>query len=174
MKVRSTFQNVTEEKSIWVQVRTWCVVVPSEQLNDCWDLQCPMVSTGYNSMCRSHAAWHSSHYLVYPCIHHTMVTQESLSWSWMNNSHPFRTLSISHPIPAIRLFQTLILKLQGEGHGVVKEQSRSVSPVSNWFASFLLHINQTNNSWDTYTAISKFDLEQSKIKSLVRSRIKVT
>ena len=27
------------------------------------------------------------------------------------------TMSIGHPIPVIRLFQTLTLKLQGQGHG---------------------------------------------------------
>ena len=46
--------------------------------------------------------------------------------------------------------------------GVVKWQDYVVNPVSNWFISFLLHINQTNNSWDT--AILKFDLEISKVK----------
>ena len=33
------------------------------------------------------------------------------------DSHPFRSMSISHPIHKIRLFQTLILKIQGQGHG---------------------------------------------------------
>ena len=33
--------------------------------------------------------------------------------------------------------------------GVLKEQSHLVVPVSNWFASFSFHMNQTNNSWDT-------------------------
>ena len=46
--------------------------------------------------------------------------------------------------------------------GVVKRHDHVVSPVSNWFTSFLLHINQTNNSWNK--AISKFDLEISKVK----------
>ena len=47
----------------------------------------------------------------------TMVTQRSQSWSWMIHSHPFCTKSISPPIPEIGLFQTLTLKLQGQGHG---------------------------------------------------------
>ena len=37
-------------------------------------------------------------------------------------------------------------------------------PISIWFASFMFHINQTNNSWDTGTAILRFDLEKSKVK----------
>ena len=33
------------------------------------------------------------------------------------NSHPFRFMSSSHPIPEIWLFQNLTLKIQGQGHG---------------------------------------------------------
>ena len=44
--------------------------------------------------------------------------------------------------------------------GTVNGQGNIVCPVSNLFASFLFHINQTNNSRDI--AISKFDLEKSK------------
>ena len=51
--------------------------------------------------------------------------------------------------------------------GVVKGQGHTVGPVSYQFASFSFH-NQTNNSWDT--AISKFDLEKSKVK--VMSEVK--
>ena len=50
-------------------------------------------------------------------LHPTMVTQRPWSWSWMINSHPFRSMSIRSPIPEIRLFQTLTLKLQGQNHG---------------------------------------------------------
>ena len=31
--------------------------------------------------------------------------------------HPFHYMSISHPIPEIRLFQNLTLNIQGQGHG---------------------------------------------------------
>ena len=33
------------------------------------------------------------------------------------DSHTFRSMSIGHPIPEIRLFQDLTLKIQGQGHG---------------------------------------------------------
>ena len=33
------------------------------------------------------------------------------------DSHPFDSMSIGHPIPEIRLFQNLTLKIQGQGHG---------------------------------------------------------
>ena len=34
-----------------------------------------------------------------------------------NDSHPFRSMSIGHPIPELRLFQNLTLKIKGRGHG---------------------------------------------------------
>ena len=33
------------------------------------------------------------------------------------NSHPFHSMSIGHPIPELRLFQNLTLKIKGQGHG---------------------------------------------------------
>ena len=33
------------------------------------------------------------------------------------DSYPFHSMSIRHPIPEIRLFQNLTLKIQGQGHG---------------------------------------------------------
>ena len=33
------------------------------------------------------------------------------------DSHPFCFMSIGHPIPKIRLFENLTLKMQGQGHG---------------------------------------------------------
>ena len=40
--------------------------------------------------------------------------------TWLQHSidsHPFHSMSIGHPIPEIRLFQNLTLKIQGQGHG---------------------------------------------------------
>ena len=33
------------------------------------------------------------------------------------DSHPFRSMWIGHPIPELRLFQSLTLKIKGQGHG---------------------------------------------------------
>ena len=51
---------------------------------------------------------------------------------------------------------------------VVKGQGHTIVPVSDLLPSFSFHINQANNSGDW--AISKFDLETSKVK--VMSEIK--
>ena len=50
-------------------------------------------------------------------------------------------------------------------------QSRIVNPVSYLFASFSFHINLANNSWYRYF---EFDLETSKSRSWVRSKVKDT
>ena len=43
---------------------------------------------------------------------------EVTMWVWHSiDSHPFRTISIGHPFPKIRLFQNLTLKIEGQGHG---------------------------------------------------------
>ena len=74
--------------------------------------------------------------------HPTTVTHRSQSWSWMIDSHPFRSMSVSPPNPQIRLFQTLILKLKGQGHGCGQRARPFLSPVSIWHAFCLFHINQ--------------------------------
>ena len=51
---------------------------------------------------------------------------------------------------------------------VVKGQGHTIGPVSYQLASFSFNINQTKNSGDR--AISKFDLETSKVK--VKSEVK--
>ena len=33
------------------------------------------------------------------------------------DSHPFRSMSIGHPVPELWLFQNLTLKIKGQGHG---------------------------------------------------------
>ena len=46
-------------------------------------------------------------------LHLILVTKRSQSWSWMT---PVCSMSIGPPIPEIRLFQNLTLKIQGQGH----------------------------------------------------------
>ena len=88
--------------------------------------------------------------------HPTMVTHRSQSWSWMIDSYPFRSMSVSPPNPQIRLFQTLILKLKCQGHGCGQRARPFLSPVSIWYAFCLLHQSDYNLY---YTAILKFDLK---------------
>ena len=55
------------------------------------------------------------------------------------------------PIPEIMLFQTLALKLQGQGHGC-GQRARTYNQPSIILTHFLsFHINHTNNSWDRAT-----------------------
>ena len=56
--------------------------------------------------------------------------------------------------------------------GEVKIQSHNVSITSYRFTSLWIHVNQPSHSWDT--AISKFDIDNSRSRSWVRSKLKVT
>ena len=78
--------------------------------------------------------------------------------SWMDDSHHFSIMSTAPSISEIRLFQSLTSNLQGQCYGCGQK-------VANWFTSFSHHINQTNNSRGT--AISKFHLEKSMVRSKV-------
>ena len=90
------------------------------------------------------------------------LTIGSESWSWIIDSHPFHSMSISPLIPQIRLFQTLTLKLQGQGHGCgLRARPYSRPSISLICFLFVPH-RSDNNSWNT--AILKFDLEKSKVK----------
>ena len=73
----------------------------------------------------------------------------------------------SHP-PIIGVFRPQERWNSPQQKGVVKGQCHTVDPVSYQLTSFSFHINQTNNSWDT--AISKFDLETSKVMSEVKGQ----
>ena len=55
-------------------------------------------------------------FCVEPCI---LLSNRAffVSNECYNGSHPFRYMSIGRPIPEIKLFQTLTLKFQGQGHG---------------------------------------------------------
>ena len=56
--------------------------------------------------------------------------------------------------------------------GVVKGQDHTVSPVSNWFAFFLFHINQI--TIPEIQLFWKMTLKNQRSRSWVRSKVKVT
>ena len=76
------------------------------------------------------------------------------------NSHPFRSMSIGHPIPEIWHFQNLTLKIQDQGHGWC-ERWKSQHGSSILSTHILLwNVNQPFHSCDT--KFSKFDLENPR------------
>ena len=80
------------------------------------------------------------------------------------DSHPFRSMSIGHAIPEIQHFQNLTLKIQGQGQGW--GECWKPQHVSN------IIVNLPSHSWDT--TFSKFDLENPRSRSWLRSKLKVT
>ena len=106
----------------------------------------------------------SAQLLFYTSAHPTMHGQ-------LPNDHGHKWLIQISPIPCqsalpfLRLgyFKLWLWKFKVNVMGMVKAgQGHTVGPVSNWFVSLSLPINQTNNCWDT--AISKFDLDNLTMK----------
>ena len=93
-------------------------------------------------------------------IHPTMLTQKSISRSWMDDSHPFRSMSVSHTIPEIRLFQTLTLKLEGHSHGCV-QRARSYSRPVISLIRFIFILHQSDQQFLRY---SYFEIWPRKIQ----------
>ena len=87
----------------------------------------------------------------------------------MDDSHTFRSMSIGRTIPEIKLFQTLTLRfqLQGLGHGC-GQRARSYNRPSIILTHFIFISHQSDQQF--LRAISKFDLETSKVK--VMSEVK--
>ena len=84
-------------------------------------------------------------YITPPHHGHT----RSMSWSWMTDSHLFCSMSICPPIPEMRLFQIWTWNLKAKVMGVVIQ-----------LAQYLIDLH----SFHSNSAISKVDLEKSKVK----------
>ena len=89
------------------------------------------------------------------------------------NSHPFRSMSIGHPIPELRLFQNLTLKIKGQGHGWGhSSKSQCGSNIPSAHIPFIPC--QTGIPFLSYDFFWKFDLENQGSMSWVGSQFKVT
>ena len=89
------------------------------------------------------------------------------------DSHPFCSKSISHPIPEIQHFQTLTLKIQGQGHGWGKcWKSQHGSNIISTHTSFVPC--QSAIPFLRYNFFFKFDLENPRSWSWLRSKLKIT
>ena len=87
-------------------------------------------------------------------------------------SHPFRSMSIRHPVPELWLFQNLTLKIKGQGHGW--GHSSKSQGGSNILST---HPFRSMSIWHPIAELktfSKFDLEIQGSRSWVRSQFKVT
>ena len=93
----------------------------------------------------------------------------------MDDSHPFRSMSIGHPIPEIRLFQTLTLKLQGQGHGF-GQNARSYSRPSIILLGFLFisHISDQQFLRYSYVKIWPWNIQGQGHERGQRSRSHIT
>ena len=88
------------------------------------------------------------------------------------DSHPFHSMAICHPILEIQLFQNLTLKSKAKVTVEVKDASYKVGVTFYGLTSLSFHLNRLSHFWDT--TFSKFDLENPRSRSWLRSKLKVT
>ena len=126
--------------------------------------------------CRRHAdVWSDpGDYLVHPPT--PPWSHKSISWSWMDDSHPFRSLSIGHPIPEIKLFQTLPLELQGQGHGDswVWSKGKVIKSAQYHVNSLPFHFTSIRPTIPEIELFRNLTLKHPRSRSWVRSKVKVT
>ena len=95
------------------------------------------------------------------------ITKMSRSWSWMTDTHPFCSIWIGHPIPEIRLFWNLTMKINGQGHAC-GQRSRSHYWLIIQSIYFLLVLHQLTLPFLRYSHL-EFDTENPRSKSWPRS-----
>ena len=100
--------------------------------------------------------------------HNVSLTSYRLTSLWFHVNRPFHSWD--------KHFQNLTLKIQGQGHSSRSKsmysygQKACITPYRLISLSF--HVDRPSHSW--VTAISKFDVENSRSRSWVRSKLKVT
>ena len=90
----------------------------------------------------------------------------------ISNTHPFHSNWVDPPIPEIRLFQNLTLKIQGEGHG--RGEHWKSHHGSNILSTHIPLVPCKSATPFICTTFSKFDLENPRSRSWFRGTLSVT
>ena len=91
----------------------------------------------------------------------------------MDDSHPFRSMSISCPIPEIKLFQTLTLKLP-RSRSWVWSMGKVVQSAQNHINSLPFHFKSIRPTIPEIQLFRNLTLKHPRSRSWVRSKVKVT
>ena len=110
------------------------------------------------------------HYLVHPPT--PPWSHQSISWSWMDDSHPFRSMSIRCPIPEIKLFQTLTLKLP-RSRSWVWWKGKVIQSAQNHINSLPFHSKSIRPTIPAIELFQNLTLKHPRSRSWVRSKVKV-
>ena len=105
---------------------------------------------------KSSMSWAKSKFKVTTWVHHSV------------DSHPFGSMSNGPPIPEIQHFQSLTLKIQGQGHSSRSQRRYTTLSIHILFVPCQSALPFLD------TAILKFDIENSRSRSWVRSNFTVT
>ena len=102
---------------------------------------------------------------------HTKVTP---SWSWMTDSHPFHFMSIGPPIPEIRLFQMLTMKIQCQGQDSKVERANMHSWPSIQLICFFFHFTSIRPTIPEIKLFQNLTLKYPRSRSWAWSKVKIT
>ena len=100
-------------------------------------------------------------------------SHKSILWSWMDDSHPFRSMSISSPIPEIKLIQTLTLKLP-KSRSWVWSKCKVIQSAQNHINSLPFHFKSIRPTIPEIQLFRNLTLKHPRSRSWVRSKVKVT
>ena len=100
-------------------------------------------------------------------------SHESKSWSWMDDSHPFRSMSISRPIPEIKLFQTLTLNLP-RSRSWVWSKGKVIQLAQNHINSLTFHFKSIRPTIPKIQLFRNLTFKPPRSRSCMRSKVKVT
>ena len=92
--------------------------------------------------------------------------------SWMNDSHPFCTMSISPPIPEICIFQNSTAKFRGQGY-VCGQRSRSHCWLGNQLVYFLFRFTSIGSAIPVIQLFQNFTVKIQS-ESWPRSKLMAT
>ena len=93
----------------------------------------------------------------------------------MDDSHPFRSMSISHPIPEIKLFQTLTLEISTPRSRLWVWSKGNVIQLAQYHInSFRFHFTSIRPTIPEKQLFRNLTLKHPRPRSWVRSKIKVT
>ena len=93
----------------------------------------------------------------------------------MDDSHPFRSMSIGRPIPEIKLFRSLTMKYQLQGQGSwVWSKGKVIQSAQYHINSLRFHFTSIRPTIPEIELFRNLTLRHPRSRSWVRSKVKVT
>ena len=99
----------------------------------------------------------------------------SISWSWMDDSHPFRSMSIGRPIPEIKLLTYFDLEISTPGsRSWVWSKDNVIQSAQYHINSLPFHFTSIRPTIPEIELFRNLTLKHPRSRSWVRSKVKAT